>query len=317
MTTRRQVLVAGVSALAPAFAFGQPRPVRVGILGPRAKSFFAPHVVRRLGELGYREGPGVILENRSSEGVRERYPALAQELVGLKCDLIFAIGDEFAARSLRGAGVPVVFLAVDYDPAERGLVQSLARPGGNMTGVYSLDPMLILKRMEIAQDIVPGVNRLLVVSDPYSRHQAEIMREQSGARSISVVLHEFSALPYSYPDAFDAARKVGARAIVVLTSPALADGRGAIAALSLQRKIPVIGFATPEVSFVAGISANPKKLAERAAEIGVRVLKGAKPAEMPVELAGDIDFEINLQAAKALGVTIPYSLLARATRVLE
>lgn len=104
---------------------------------------------------------------------------------------------------------------------------------------------------------------------------------------------------------------------MILTSPALADGRSLIAALRVQRKIPVVGFATPEVSFVAGISANPKKLAERGAEIGVRLLKGAKPAEMPVELASDIDLEINLQAAKALGVTIPYSLLARATRVLE
>ena len=152
MTTRRRFLLAtALGAIAPVRTFAQARPVKVGMLGPRAKSFFAPFVLQRLAELGYREGSSMVLEYRHADGVADRFPQLARDLIKLECDLIFAIGSEHAARALRDARspVPIVFLAVDYDPLEQGIVKSLARPGGNLTGVYALNLPMVLKRLEI------------------------------------------------------------------------------------------------------------------------------------------------------------------------
>src|SRR5687767_8013876 len=127
---RRSLLVVALAAFAPAFTFAQVRPAKIGMLGarPLSQSFYAPLVVQRLADLGYRDGSTMVLEERSAGGVAERYPALARELIDAKCDLVFAIGSEHSIRALQGvrSSVPLVFLAVDFDPLERGIVRSLS-----------------------------------------------------------------------------------------------------------------------------------------------------------------------------------------------
>jgi putative ABC transport system substrate-binding protein len=319
MTTRRQFLLAGaLGALGVPHGRAQPRPARVGMLTPRAKSFFAPTVIRRLAELGYREGSRMVLEYRHADGVVERFPLLARELISLKCDLIFAIGPEHAARALRDAPspVPVVFLAVDYDPLEKGIIASLARPGGNLTGVYALNPEITLKRLEIAQEVLPKASRFLVLSDVYTRDQLVALQKVADARRVQLTVAEL-VKPHRYVAAFETARQARAEALIVLTSPVFADDRAEISALALNQRLPAIGFVSPEADFLVGYSSNVTKMSYRVAEIGVQILKGAKPAEIPVEQAGEFDLVINLKMAKALGVKIPYSVMARATKVIE
>jgi len=319
MTTRRQFMLAGaLGALSTRYAVAQVRPVRVGMLTPRARSFFAPTVVRRLAELGYREGSSMVLEYRHADGVVERFPQLARELINLKCDLIFAIGPEHAARALRDAPspAPVVFLAVDYDPLEKGIVASLARPGGNLTGVYALNPEVTLKRLEIAQELLPKASRFLVLSDVYTRDQLSALQQVADARRVQLTVAEF-VKPHRYPAAFEAARQARAEGLIVLTSPVFADDRAEISALAVNHRLPAVGFVSPEADFLVGYSSNVTKMAYRVAEIAAQILKGAKPAEIPVEQAGEFDLVVNLKTAKALGLKIPYSLMARATKVVE
>ena len=322
MTTRRRfLLVSAAGAIAPACVLAQARPARVGMLTPRAKSesFFAPAILRRLGELGYREGSSLLLEYRHPDGVVERYRPLAQELVGLQCDLIFAIGPEHVAHALRDARTPapVVFLAVDYDPLKRGIVASLARPGGNFTGVYGLNPEITLKRLEIAQELLPRATRFLVLSDAYTQDQLSELKRVADARQVQLTAVEYVRQPHEYSAAFETARQARAQALIVLTSPVFADNRATISALAMSHRLPAVGFSTPDAAFLVGYSANAVKMGQRVAEIGVQILKGAKPADIPVEQAGEFDLQVNLKTARALGVKIPYSVLARATKLIE
>src|SRR5437764_5572932 len=168
MTTRRQFLLASaIGAVAPAGAFAQPRQPRIGLLSPRAlaESSYAPHLVRRLEELGYRDGSTMALEYRSAEGVYDRFSKLAIELVERKCDVVFSLGI-VATHALRNARPlsPVVFLATEGDPVKAGLVSDLRRPDGNSTVVYIPQEALVEKRIELLREVVP-LRRLLVLAD--------------------------------------------------------------------------------------------------------------------------------------------------------
>jgi putative ABC transport system substrate-binding protein len=320
MTTRRHFLLAGaLGALGLPYSVAQTRPARIGMLSAIAKSFFAPVVIQRLDELGYREGSTRALEFRSADGKSERFPRLANELLKLNCDLIFTIGPEHAARPFRDvpSTVPVVFLAIDYDPVEKGIVDTLARPGRNMTGVYALNKEIVVKRLELAKEVLPGAMRFLVFSDPYNGDQLAALRRAAESKRYQLAFVEFAQPPYSYAAAVETGRRAGADALILLTSPVFANNHAELFALAVSNRLPVIGFATPEAVFPVGYSANAVKIAERAAEMGVRILKGAKPAEMPIDQAGEFDLQVNLKAAKALGMKIPYSVLARATRLVE
>lgn len=320
MTTRRQFLLASASGvLTSRLAAAQGRAVTIGMLGPRARSFFVPAVWQRLAELGFREGPNVRIEYRHVDGVVERFPQIARELVALHCDLIFAIGSEHAARALLDARVsaPVVFLAIDYDPLEKKIVDSLARPGRNITGLYSLNREITLKRLEIVQEVLPAARRVLVFSDIYSRDQLASLRKVADARRVQLSVAEFTDQPYKYAEALAAGGQGGVDALLVLTSPVFADDRMALDELSLSRRLPAVGFATPEGNFLVSYSADSKKMSHRVAEIGVQILRGAKPGDIPVQQADEFELVVNLKTAKALGVKIPYSVLARATRLIE
>jgi putative tryptophan/tyrosine transport system substrate-binding protein len=324
MTSRRQFLIASaLSAIAADRAFAQARPVKVGMLVPRsiAESIYASGVVTRLGELGYRDGSGMVLEYRSANGFADRYPKLARELIDLKCEVIFAIGDQYPARALRDArsSVPVVFLAVDYDPLEIGIITSLARPDSNITGVYVPQNALVAKRLEIMREVVPAARRFLVFADIFSRDQISAVRRAAEATGVELTVVEFAKQPYDFAAAFEAGRKAEVGAFVTLASPVFTANRAVLSALLTQHALPSIGSALQHINagFLLSFGAEDTKVARRVAEMGARVLKGAKPADIPVEQAAEFELAVNVKTARTLGVKIPESVLARATRIVQ
>ena len=201
-----------VIASAPRLALGQARPVRIGVLAPRQPSVYFPDVLTRLGELGYIEGKNLVVDYRSADGVAERFPSLARDLIRAKTELIFALGPVHSARALLEAkvDVPVVILAADYDPVKAGIVSNLRRPGGNVTGIFILQPTLIAKRLEILREFVPKVKRFLVLSDPFTKEQLEAVRQAADQLRVEIIAESFAALPYDFESAFARGRTAGA-----------------------------------------------------------------------------------------------------------
>jgi putative ABC transport system substrate-binding protein len=246
---RRRLLIGGtLAAIGFSRAAAQTRAARIGMLSarPLAESFYAAGVVKRLDELGYGERTGTVFEFRSPDGNVESYPKLARELVGLKCDLIFAVGPVQTARSLRDARsqAPVVFLAVDYDPLEKGIVTSLGRHGGNITGVYVPQAELAAKRMQIMREVVPAARRFLVFVDVYSMDQIDAVRRAAAAARVELTVIEFSKPPYDFAGAFEAGRKAQAEALVGLASPLFAGNAAALSALLVKYRHPGAASAT-------------------------------------------------------------------------
>jgi len=324
MTTRRRFLLASaLGAIAPACALAQARPVRVGMLSARPLdvSFYAGPIVRRLGELGYREGAGMILEFRSADGFADRYPKQARELIALKCDLIFVVGPELPVQTLRDAHspVPVVFLAIDYDPLEKRVVTSLSRPDSNITGVYVPQGALAAKRLEIMREVVPTARRFLVLADVFSKDQLEAVRRTANAAGVQLTIVEFSKQPYDFAGAFETGRKADAQALIGLASGVFATNLATISTLLAKHRLPSAGTSAAMAAggFLLSYGPDVPKTTRRVAEIGARILKGAKPADIPVEQADEFELVIDARIARALGVKIPESVLARATRIIS
>ena len=322
MITRRKLIIA-LGACVPRIAFGQTRLVRIGVLAARQPSLFFPQVLARLGELGYVEGKNLIVDYRSADGVAERFPSLARDLIRAKCDLIFAVGPVHPARALLDAkvDVPVVVLAVDYDPVKAGIVASLRRPGGNLTGVSSLSSSLMPKRLELLREIVPKAKRILVLSDLFTTQQLEVVRQAADQLRVEIVVETFATLPYDLEAAFARGHKAGAEAIFGLSSPALYDRRTTINKLVRQYRLPLAGSGlgvggTIEESEALFIYDAVKPFV-RAADIAVSILKGAKAGDIPLEQPTRFELVVNLKAANRLKISIPQSLLVRANQVIE
>lgn len=322
MKSRRQFLLACGLGSASWRSSAQPRRATIGVLVPRPieESIYASHVVRSA-DLGYRQGAGMHLEYRSADGFAERYTRLARELIDARCDVIFAIGDQHAARALRDArtAVPTVFLAVDYDPVEKGIIAGLSRPEGNITGVYMPQNALVAKRVEIMREVVPGARRFLVFADVFSQDQISAARTAAEAAAIEISLFRFAKRPYDYAGAFEAARNAKAAAYVALASPVFTGDRQALSALWSSHRFPSIGTSLQDTraGYLLSLSTEVNKVAGRVAEMAVRILGGAKPAGIPVEQADEFELVINAKTAAALGVKIPESVLARAIRIVQ
>jgi putative tryptophan/tyrosine transport system substrate-binding protein len=318
MTSRRSFLVAGVlAALAIREARVQARSAKIGILGPvpMARSVYAPGIVQRLAELGYSD-----VEYRSSNGQPELYAKQARELIALKCELIFALGAELPARALQDARapMPIVFLAIDYDPLEKGIVASLRKPDRNTTGVYVPQGGLVTKRMEIMREVVPKARAVLVLADIFSRDQLGAARHAADSARFRLIEVEFASQPYDYRSAFERGRKDGVEAFVSLASPVFSRDRRIISELLMEHRLPGIGSTVgqAEQGFLLSFGTNVAKASRRTAEVGVRILQGARPSEIPVEQADEFELAINAATARALGVRIPESVMARATRMI-
>jgi len=272
-----------------------------------------------LRDLGYVEGRNVVIEFRDAEGKLERLPALAAELVALKVDVI-VVGGTVAALAAKQATrtLPVVFVSA-IDPVTDGLVTSLARPGGNVTGLSALAPELVGKRLELLKQAVPGVSQVAVLWQPGAlgeRTERDLRKEaEVAARALGVRLQFVEARgPDDFDRAFSDMTKARAGALTVLGSTMLINERRRLVDLAAKNRLPAV-YGLREYVDAGGLMCygpNNADMSRRAATYVDKILKGAKPGDLPVEQPTKFELVINLKTAKALGLTIPPSLLQRA-----
>jgi putative ABC transport system substrate-binding protein len=321
-------LVSGGLLAAPLAARAQ-QPAKVARIGYLATNLAGnPHgreaFRQGLRDLGYVEGRNVVIEYRDAEGKIERLPALAAELVALKVDVIVtastvaALAAKQATRTL-----PVVF-AVAADPVTEGLVTSLARPGGNVTGLSFLAPELVGKGLEQLKQAVPGVTRVAVLWHPGAlgkRTEKDSLKEaEVAARVLGVRLQVVEARgPENFDWAFSDMTKARANALMVLTSSMFFGERSRLVDLAAKNRLPAV-YTWREFVDAGGLMSYGPNLADlyqRAATYVDKILKGAKPGDLPVEQPTKFELVINLKTAKALGLTIPQSVLGRADEVIH
>ena len=323
----------GIFVIALTFAFGgaaataqQPAKIpRIAHLSGSSLSSMAARIEafrQGLRELGYVEGKNIVIEWQSAEGKFDRLPALATELVRLRVDIIVSAGPA-PTRALKDATttIPIVF-AQEGDPVAGGLVASLARPGGNITGLSGLAPELSGKRLELLKEIVPRLSRVAVFRTSTQPGNAQVLKELDlAAGALKVKLQYLDVLdPKDIETAFRAAVKGRAEAALMMVAGAVAGGhRTEILELAVKSRLPVI-YATLGSVDAGGLMSygvNINDLDRRAATYVDKILKGAKPAELAVEQPKKFEFIINLKAAKQIGLTIPPNVLARADRVIK
>jgi putative ABC transport system substrate-binding protein len=324
--TRRTALVLALSAgilAMPLAAAAQPPPKtpRIGIL--RSGSPPDPFVDafrRALGEVGYVEGRTVALEYRWAEGRDDRLPDLAADLVRLQVDVIVASGPAPALAVKRATTAIPLVMPIVSDPVRLGLVASLARPGGNVTGFSSLSDDLPGKWVELLRDALPGVSRAAVLWDP-AGDPDHLRSSEVAARALGLRLH---ALKAGHPDelaaVFAEARKLRTQALVVLPSPSFFAHRARLVELAARHRLPTIYHQKEFVVGAGGLmsyGADYQDLFRRAAGYVARILEGASPGDLPIERPTKFELVINLRTAKALGLTIPPSVLLRADEVLR
>jgi putative ABC transport system substrate-binding protein len=267
------------------------------------------------------EGKNIVIEWRSAEGKLDRVPALAAELVRLKVDVIVTGGatDTRAAKEATNT-IPIV-MAQDSDPVGSGFVASLARPGGNITGLSTLAPEVSGKRLELLKEILPKLSRVAVMGISTRPGNAQSLKEvELAAGAFKVKLHFLDVLdPKDIETAFRAASKGRAEAVLVLQSPFFNSQRNQLVDLAIKSRLPAI-YPQTEYTEAGGLmyyGANTPDIYRRAATYVDKILKGTKPADIPVEQPRKFELIINLKAAKQIGLTIPPDDLARADRVIK
>ena len=274
-----------------------------------------------LRERGYVDGENIIIEYRWAEGNEERLRLLVAELIRLKVDLIVTSAPA-ATRAAKEATttIPIVMVLV-ADPVAFGFVASLARPGGNITGFAYLLPELSGKRLELLKDTLPTLSRVAVLwnaANPYKPH--DLREVQAVASALRVTLHTFPVRgPNDFDDAFTAAVKARARGLLTLEDPFTVAHRKRIVDLALRHRLPAVYAVRPFVDAVGLMSYGPDRADQnrRAATFVDKILKGAKPADLPVEQPTRFELVINMKTARALGLTIPPSVLIRTDQVIQ
>lgn len=273
-----------------------------------------------LAALGYVEGKTIILQLRYSEGRVDRLPALAAELVRMNVDVIVAWGVE-PLEAVRKATnrIPIVMVA-GSDPVATGLAASLAKPGGNITGVTVGQAELAGKRLQLLREALPHLSRVAILRDP-NADPAVVPETESAARALNLRPLVFTVrAPSDFDGAFQAAVKARAEAVLVNETSMLSANRAQLAKLAVSNRLPAIGSwrsGSPVAGFLMSYGPEQSDLFRRAASYVDKILKGAKPADLPIEQPSKFELVINLNAARALGLTIPRSLLQRADQVIE
>jgi len=292
---------------------------RVGVLATANPRVY-DDTVDELRRLGYVNGRNLAVELRNAEGKPERLPALAAELARAGVDIIIAGGPEASVRAAQQAttSIPVVIVAIDYDPVAKGYAASLARPGGSVTGVFLQQIELTAKRMELLKEAFPKLARVAILWDPSATDQFKVA--DSTARSLGIRVQSLEiGDPSRLPAAFAMAAKERADALVVVVTPLLFRERSKLATLAIEHRLPAI-YALREFAEAGGLMSygtNLPAMFRHAAGYVDRILKGAKPGNLPIEQPKTFELVINAKTASALGLTIPQSLLVRADRVIE
>jgi putative tryptophan/tyrosine transport system substrate-binding protein len=322
-------LFGGAAALRPLAAQGQqpkhvPRlcfltfePGTAETPSTRFEGFF-----QDLHELGYVNGQTLTVDYLSANGRTELFPALAAECVRLKADIIVVTttpGTQAAKVATRT--IPIVMLALG-DPVGTGLVDTLARPGGNVTGISQMTSELAAKRLQLLKEAVPGMSRVLVLSylvDPIAPLQVQALKEAAPSLGVTLQIHDIRTAD-DLPAAFETGANDGAEGLIVTAESIFRAERALVTELAGRYKLPAI---YPYLAFAAesgGLMAyqvTNRDLHKSAATYVDLILKGARPSDLPVQQATKFELVINLKTAKALGITIPQSLLARADEVIE
>jgi len=323
---RREFILLSVSAAiaVPITVRAQQRVPVIGFLGMTSPGPYAPLVPafrQGLAETGYVEGQNVAIEYRGAEGHYDRLPALAADLVGRKVDVIATSGGPPAARAAKNASstIPIVFIA--SVPVELGLVASLARPGGNLTGVSTMFAELTAKRLELVSELVPQARVIALLVNPSNGNAERIIADvREAARAKGLQLHILKASSASEIDiAFATLAQQHAGALVVGNDAFFLTRRDQLVALAARDAVPAI-YDSREYAASGGLISYAASLAVAYRQLGVyagKILKGAKPADLPVQQPTTFELVINLKTAKALGLTVPQTLLARADEVIE
>jgi len=319
-------LILGLT-LPPLVAWAQqvPKPTKIGVfftVTPRAAAPNLEALRKGLRELGYVEGTTFVLLPRYGEARAERFPELAHELVSLKVDVIVVSTDLAVAAARRETRTIPIVMALSTDPVETGFVASLARPGGNVTGLTIVAPELSGKRMELLKELVPGLSRAAFLWNPDVRGAVFDYKEmQSAARSLRLTLQSIEVSRAEDIDrGFAAITEQHAQAMIVQgPNPVVFANQSHIVSFAQQKRLPTM-YPVREYVDAGGLisyGSSQTDLFRRAATYVDKILKGAKPAELPVEQPTKFELVINLKTAKGLGLTIPQSLLLRADQVLE
>ena len=300
---------------------------RIGYLsttGPASDSTRARAIRQRLRELGYIEGQNISIEYRYAEGKQDRFPELAAELVRLKVDIIVVAGGDAWVRAAMNATktIPIVMTGTAFDPVEAGLVESLAHPGGNVTGLTNLSVELGGKRLGLLKEAVPKVARVAVFLNPTNSTSVHSVKKvlPVAARALGLTLHPWEVRSADDLDrVFVAMSQQRPDGLYVGTGVLLQANQKRIAGFAIKSGLPSVGSSRTYVD-AGGLMSYDANRADSSRPVAVyvdRILKGAKPADLPVEQPTKFEFVVNLKAAKQIGLTIPPNVLARADRVIK
>jgi putative tryptophan/tyrosine transport system substrate-binding protein len=313
-----------VAKAVPAVAQSPGRPPRVSYFNPASPEVPGHAAFRKaMADLGYVEGRTILYEDRFGEGRIERLPLLAAELAALNVDVIVAVSTA-AIEAARAAtsSIPIVMAFASDDPVASGLVTSLARPGGNVTGLTLLSGQLTVKRLELLRDVVPRLSRvaMLVNPDAAVSTRSEMMHLETAAKRSNVRLQITRARrPEELTEAFAAMRSERAQGLIVSANTQFFLYRKRIIELASESRLPA-AYNFKENAEDGGLLAygpSLDELARRAASFVGRILKGARPSTLPIEQPATFDLVVNLKTARSLGITIPQAVLGRATHVIE
>jgi len=314
------VATLALGMLSPSLAQAQPR---IGLLW--LESDITPQGLAEIREVlreqGYVEGQNVRFEQRVSVAGYERLPAAAAELVQLRVDAIVSWGDTATRAAAKAtSSIPIVMLAAS-DPVASGLAASLSRPGGNVTGIASLGQALMEKRLELLKEMVPGAQRIAILLNRASKGEIESL-EQAEAAAPSFGLHLHVAEARTAKDiepAIKTASRAGVGALLVVPSTMLRANRARIVEVSASHRLPTVfpDSSYVEVGGLLSYGRDTRYAFRLVAAYVAKILKGAKPADMPIEQVSKLELVVNAKTAKALGITIPNSILLRAHKVIE
>ena len=274
-----------------------------------------------LRQRGYIEGQTIAIEYRYTQGKVDRAPELAAELVRLKVDVIVTAGPQSTHVAKEATLTIPIVMGFDNDPVGSGFVASLARPGGNITGLSTFAPELSGKQLELLKEIVPKLSRVTVLGDSNEPGNAQALKEvELAAGAFKIQLQYLDVLHLKdIENSFQSASKQRAGAVLVLAGPVMPAHRTEVANLAAKNRLPAMYFRSDfvEAGGLMTYSVNYNDLARRAATYVDKILKGSKPADLPVEQPKKFEFVINLKAAKQIGLTITPNVLARADKVIR
>jgi len=297
---------------------------RIGFLSVASPSVLSARIEafrQGLRELGYLEGKNIAIEWRFAEGKLERQTELATELVRLKVDIIVTSGPTVTRAAKEATATIPIIMGQDSDPVGNGFVASLGRPGGNITGLSVLAPEISGKRLELLKEVAPKLSRVAVLATSTEPGYAEVLKEMELAAGVLRVRLQFLEIPepQQIETAFRQVNKGQAHAIVVLNSAVFISQRRKVVEFAAKSRLPTI-YSNSEFVVVGGLMTycvSFTALFRRAATYVDKILKGAKPADLPVEQPTKFELVINLKAAKQIGLTIPPNVLARADKVIK